>query len=79
VSPYAKRGYVSHGVYDHTSVLRFIQAKHRLPALTARDANAQIPVDFFDFQRPPNLAVPQLPEAAIDPVERQYCQATFAR
>jgi phospholipase C len=79
VSPYAKRGYVSHGVYDHTSVLRFIQAKHRLPALTARDANAQIPVDFFDFQRPPNLAVPQLPAAVVDPVEKQYCDATFAR
>ena len=43
VSPYAKRGYVSHGVYDHTSILRFIQAKHRLPALTARDANAAVP------------------------------------
>lgn len=79
VSPYAKRGYVGHGVYDHTSILRFIQAKHRLPALTARDANALVPTEFFDFQSPPNLAVPQLPAAALDPAEMQYCAQTFAR
>jgi phospholipase C len=79
ISPYAKRGYVSHGVYDHTSILRFIQAKHRLPALTARDANAQIPVDFFDFQSPPNLVVPKLPEPTVEPTEKQYCDQTFAR
>ena len=79
VSPYARRGYVSHGVYDHTSILRFIQAKHRLPALTARDANALIPVDFFDFQSPPNLEVPHLPDATVEPAEKQYCDQTFAR
>ena len=79
VSPYAKRGYVSHGVYDHASILRFIQAKHRLPALTSRDANAAIPSDFFDFQSPPNLEVPALPEASVDPAEKQYCDQTFAK
>jgi phospholipase C len=79
VSPYAKRGYVSHGVYDHTSILRFIQAKHRLPALTARDANAAIPTDFFDFQSPPNLDIPALPEPVVDPAEAQYCEQTFAK
>ena len=79
VSPYAKRGYVSHGVYDHTSIMRFIQAKHRLPALTARDANAAIPTDFFDFQSPPNLDIPGLPEAVVDPAEKQYCDQTFAK
>ena len=79
VSPYAKRGYVSHGVYDHASILRFIQAKHRLPALTARDANAAIPTDFFDFQSPPNLDTPALPEPGVDPAEKQYCDVTFAK
>ena len=78
VSPYAKRGYVSHGVYDHASILRFIQAKHRLPALTARDANAAVPTDFFDFQSPPNLGIPPLAEAVVDPAEKQYCDQTFA-
>ncbi|MDB4938616.1 MAG: Acid phosphatase [Labilithrix sp.] len=79
VSPYAKRGYVSHGVYDHTSILRFIQAKHRLPALTSRDANAAIPTDFFDFQSPPNTSIPELPQPVVDPAEKQSCETTFPR
>ncbi len=79
VSPFAKRGYVSHETYDHTSILRFIQAKHRVPALTARDANARIPTDFFDFSRPPDLAVPAFTEPPIDPVEAEYCRLTFKR
>lgn len=77
VSPYAKRGFVSHGVYDHTSILRFIQAKHRVPALTARDANALVPIDFFDFAAPPRLVAPELPEPVIDPGELAYCKGTF--
>lgn len=79
VSPYAKRGYVGHGVYDHTSILRFIQAKHRLPALTSRDANAAIPVEFFDFASPPNLTIPSLPEAVIDQGELEFCEAQFSQ
>jgi phospholipase C len=79
VSPFAKRGFVSHQTYDHTSILRFIQAKHRVPALTARDANARIPTDFFDFTRPPDLSVPAFTEPAIDPVESEYCRLTFKR
>jgi phospholipase C len=79
VSPYAKKGFVSHGVYDHASVLRFIQAKHRVPALTARDANAAIPVDMFDFQSPPNLVPPEIPEPPIDQAELDYCKRTFRR
>ncbi|MBX3206036.1 MAG: hypothetical protein KF764_13270 [Labilithrix sp.] len=77
VSPYAKRSFVSHAVYDHASILRFIQAKHRLPALTARDANALVPMDFFDFQAPPRLVPPELPEPAIDQGELTYCMSTF--
>src|SRR5262249_16179791 len=38
ISPYAKKSYVGHHVYDHTSVTRFIEAKFKVPALTARDA-----------------------------------------
>jgi phospholipase C len=79
VSPYAKRGYVAHGVYDHTSILRFIQAKHRLPALTTRDANALIPTELFDFTSPPDLSIPALPEPPLDPAENQYCAQTYAR
>jgi phospholipase C len=70
---------VGHGTYDHTSILRFVQAKHRLPALTKRDANAAVPMEFFDFASPPNLIVPELPEAPLDPAEKAYCEQTFAR
>ena len=40
ISPFAKRNHVSHVVHDHTSVLKFIETKFNLGALTRRDANA---------------------------------------
>jgi len=49
VSPFAKKGYVSHAVADHTSILRFIEHWQNLPALTRRDANAWPLLDLFDF------------------------------
>ena len=76
ISPYAKRGYVSHVVTDHTSVLRFVEAKFDLPALTHRDANAVAPFDLFDFSHA-DLTVPQLPDATIDPVKLAACKAKY--
>jgi len=55
ISPYAKPGYVSHTVYDHTSVLRFVEKRYGLPALTTRDALADAMLDSFDFTQPPRL------------------------
>jgi len=40
VSPYARRGHVDHTQYDFTSVLRFIEERFSLPALTSRDKQA---------------------------------------
>jgi phospholipase C len=57
VSPWVKPAYVSHEIYDHTSITRFIQTKFDLPALSARDANASPLLDLFDFSRPA-LATP---------------------
>lgn len=59
ISPWARPHYVSHTTYEHTSVLRFIELLHGLPALTARDANAAVPLDLFDFSAcpPPSLDV----------------------
>jgi phospholipase C len=65
VSPYVRRHYVSHVTYDHTSILRFIETKFNLPALTRRDANADPMLDLFDFEHP-DASVPRLPPAAID-------------
>jgi len=62
VSAWAKRDHVSHVVYDHTSLLKLVETKWNLPALTYRDANAQNMLDFFDFsaKRPPFAEPPQL-------------------
>jgi phospholipase C len=49
VSPYARRGHVSHVLHDHTSVLAFVERKWNLPALTYRDANANDLTDFLDL------------------------------
>ena len=66
ISPYARRHYVSHVPVDHTSVTRLVEARFGLPALTRRDANAWPLLDMFDFEHP-DLSVPELPEAVIDP------------
>ena len=77
VSPYAKRGYVSHHTYDHTSITRFIETKFKLPALSWRDANADPLLDVFDFKNPPNLQPPPLAPATIDAHRMDQCQTLF--
>jgi phospholipase C len=72
VSPFARRKYVSHTVTDQTSVLRFIETRFDLPALTRRDANADPMLEFFDFASPPFVTPPKLPEAKINP-DRRGC------
>lgn len=79
VSPYARKSYVGHHVYDHTSIARFIEARFKLPALTARDANAEPPTDLFDFSKPTFASPPALPAPAIDPAGLSYCEATFGK
>jgi phospholipase C len=61
VSPWARAGYTSSVVQDHTSLDAFIERKWNLPAMTFRDANAHPMTDYFDFRRaafakPPKLA-----------------------
>ncbi len=54
VSPYARRGYVSHVQYETASVLRFIEDTFGLAPLAAADARANDPAsDAFEFHRPP--------------------------
>ena len=65
ISPFAKKDYVSHVVHDHTSVLKFLETKFNLGALTYRDANADDLLDCFDFaamafREPPELPAPGL-------------------
>ncbi|MEO6857404.1 MAG: alkaline phosphatase family protein [Solirubrobacteraceae bacterium] len=63
VSPWAKPGYVSRVVQDHTSITSFVRRKWNLPAMTFRDANAAPMTDYFNFKhaafaKPPKLAAP---------------------
>ena len=77
VSPYAKAHYVSHQTHSHTSIHRFVEAKFGLPALTARDANADAMLDMFDFQNPPFLTPPAIADAPIDGTAVDACKASF--
>jgi len=52
VSPFTIPGYVSHNNADTTAILKFIETRFSLPALTARD-KAQIDMtEFFDWSAP---------------------------
>ena len=74
ISPFSKAGYVSHTVTDITSVLRFIQNRFDLPAMTARDANAWPMLDMFDFDNPPYMTPPTgAPSGAATQAGIDYC------
>jgi len=65
VSPWARRDYVSHQVFDHSSICALVEHKWNLPAMTYRDANANSMLDMLDFttaafDHPPKLAKPLL-------------------
>jgi phospholipase C len=54
ISPFAKRGYVSHVQYEHGSILKFVEDRFGLARLAASDTRANSPaVDCFDFSQPP--------------------------
>jgi phospholipase C len=65
ISPYAARRFVAHNLFDHTSVLRFIEWRWGLEPLTVRDATANNLADVLDFsrrnRRAPQYAVPPGP------------------
>jgi len=50
ISPYAKRGFVDHTVYDTTSILKLIETRFGLPPLGERDAHANDMTNAFDFK-----------------------------
>src|SRR5580700_1593281 len=57
ISPYAKKGFVSHIHYEHGSILKFTEDQFDLPRLNASDRRANSPAppegDAFDFSQPP--------------------------
>jgi phospholipase C len=59
ISPLARRRHVAHNVYDHTSVLKMIEWRWGLPALTPRDRAARNIAEVLDFHSAPNLTAPR--------------------
>lgn len=64
ISPFARRGHVAHGLYDHTSVLKMIEWRWGLEALSVRDARAANLAGALDFSRrelaAPDFRVPRV-------------------
>jgi phospholipase C len=61
ISPFTKKNYVSHTNADFTAVLKLIETRFALPALTNRDAAQMDMMEFFDFANPPWMTPPHPP------------------
>jgi phospholipase C len=53
VSPYAKKGYISHQVHEFSGFLRYTEEVFGLPSLGTRDANTDDFADCFDYSQSP--------------------------
>jgi phospholipase C len=59
ISPFARRGHVAHGTYDHTSILKLLEWRWGLAPLSTRDAHATNLASALDFSRR-NLRAPAI-------------------
>jgi phospholipase C len=53
ISPFARKGFISHTMYEFSSFLRFAERRFDLAALTSRDTTANDMTDSFDFSQTP--------------------------
>jgi phospholipase C len=64
ISPFARRRFVSHRVFDHASILRMIEWRWKLKALSVRDARANNLASVLDLRRrnlnAPRYSVPRI-------------------
>ena len=67
-SPLARRGFVGHKQYDHTSILSMIEWRWGLSPLTVRDRTANNIAHVLDFARAKNFDVPRfdVPQGPYD-------------
>lgn len=82
ISPLARRGYVSHERFDHTSVLKFIEWRFGLSPLTVRDQMANNIADSLNFGHPnanfraysvpPVVSAPCLPSGTGTSAENEW-------
>src|SRR4029077_4918490 len=59
ISPYARRNFIAHEQFDHTSILKIIEWRFGLPPLTVRDQTANNLADVL------NLAAPDISVSAF--------------
>jgi phospholipase C len=73
-SPFSRGGLVSSEVYDHTSILRFIETRFgvEVPGLSAwrRETTGDL-TGAFNFAAPPNPKNPKLPAVTLAPGEEK--------
>ena len=71
ISPFAKRSFIAHGKYDHTSILKMIEWRFGLPPLTVRDQTANNLAEVLNFSAPiataPVFTVPSGPFGSACP------------
>jgi phospholipase C len=72
ISPFARRGHVAHGVYDHTSVLRMIEWRWNLEPLTVRDATANNIAEVLDFSAKERRRLFRVPDGPF----AEFCPPT---
>ena len=53
VSPYAKKGYISHQTHEFSGFLRYTEEVFKLPNLGTRDVTADDFADCFDYTQTP--------------------------
>ncbi len=58
ISPYAKRGYVSHVQHEFGSILKFVEDDFSLPSLNTVDVRSDNLTDSFDFSQQPRPFTP---------------------
>ncbi len=62
ISPFTKKNYVSHTPADYTAILKLIETRFGISALTKRDAAQVDMTEFFDFQNVPWATPPSPPQ-----------------
>jgi phospholipase C len=58
ISPYARKGHISHTRYEFGSILKFIEQTFKLQSLGSTDVRANSLVNAFDFTQKPRAFVP---------------------
>ena len=71
ISPFARRGHLSHQTFDHTSILKMIEWRWGLKPLTPRDQHAHNLATVLDFANPDTTT----PSYTVDPFVPSGCAA----